>query len=196
MRVSFWNIANIISISRIPLLLILVLFLFTESFILRFSALILCLITLNLDWFDGYFARKFKVSTKFGQILDIMVDRIVENVLWIVFAVLVIVPLWAPIIIVMRSFSTEAMRAIAYTKGKTTFGMMKSALGKALVASRISRGLVNTSKTAVFTLAIIYHIYQFPWLESILFWFTVYVVGYCATRGLLVIWDNRDLLSE
>lgn len=196
MKKTFWNIANITSFSRIILLLILVMFLFAESFILKFSALILCVIVLNLDWFDGYFARKFNVATKFGQIFDVMVDRIVENVLWIVFAFLQIVPVWAPIIIAVRGFSTEGMRAMAYAKGKTTFGMMKSRLGKALVASRISRGLVNISKTLVFALAIIYYIYQFAWLRDALFWLTVYVVGFCAVRGFFVVWDNRGLLIE
>lgn len=196
MKKRFWNIANLTSFSRIVLLIILVVFLFTESFALRFSALILCLIVLNMDWLDGYFARKFNVATKFGQIFDVMVDRIVENVLWIVFAFLQLVPVWAPIIIVIRGFSTEGMRAMAYAKGKTTFGMMKSKLGKALVASRISRGLINISKTLVFTLAIIYYMYQTMWLYDVLFWFTVYVVGFCAVRGFFVIWDNRGLLIE
>ena len=51
-------------------------------------ALALTIIAFALDGVDGYVARKFHEESKFGALLDIMGDRIVENTYWILFAVM------------------------------------------------------------------------------------------------------------
>lgn len=191
MKEGFWNIANIITLSRIFLLIISVFLLFSNITILQIISLIITFVVLQLDYVDGYVARKFRVATKFGAVLDVVMDRIVENSYWITLAYLKVFPLWAPLIVIIRSFSTDAVRSLALTKGKATFEFMHSTLGIVLVASRWSRGLINISKTLTFMLGIYQFIYNVPSLELPLLILVTWTVAFTLIRGILTIWDSR-----
>ena len=82
--------ANFISIFRIFVMFYAVYLIYTcqgntSAYI---WALILTIIAFALDGVDGYVARKLHEESKFGALLDIMGDRIVENTYWILFAVM------------------------------------------------------------------------------------------------------------
>jgi phosphatidylglycerophosphate synthase len=80
-----------------------------------------------LDWFDGYIARKFKICTKIGSLIDTLGDRITENLLLIYFAYERLVPLFIPLIFVSR-FVADLVRHINFGKGHSTFSINKSRL--------------------------------------------------------------------
>ena len=112
-----------------------------------------CVIVLFLlDWFDGYVARLRHEVTELGAVLDIALDRSVENILWITFMYLGLVPLWVPIIFLIRSFVVDGIRGVALARGKSGFGMMYSPLGRFLVASRFMRNLYGLAKGMIFGL--------------------------------------------
>jgi CDP-diacylglycerol--glycerol-3-phosphate 3-phosphatidyltransferase len=110
--------ANLITLARLPLLLILVGLLFVPSFGVRLIVLFL------MDLFDGYVARLRHEVTEIGPVLDIALDRSVENILWITFMYLGLVPLWVPIVFLIRSFVVDGIRGVALARGKSGFGMM------------------------------------------------------------------------
>jgi len=108
---------------------------------------------LLLDAVDGYVARKLKQTSDFGALFDIVGDRVVENVFWIYFAVVGLIPFWFPIIVIARGFVTDGLRSTAFAKGKTAFGdktMMRSRWTRALTSSRASRSLYGIVKTVAF----------------------------------------------
>ena len=49
-------------------------------------AVVLLPVLFLMDWFDGYVARTKNQVSDLGSVLDIAIDRVVENVLWLVFA--------------------------------------------------------------------------------------------------------------
>ena len=101
--------------------------------------------------------------------LDILGDRVVENIYWIVFAVLGWVPVWIPLIVVTRGILTDGVRSIALEQGYTAFGattMMKTKLGHFLVASNFSRGTYAVTKALAFALMILCN---FPFASMTLF---------------------------
>ena len=195
-KAKFWNIANEVSLSRLLILPFLIYFLYTDIFQLKLTALILSIIVIAMDALDGYLARKYNAATEFGAVLDVAIDRIVENIFWITLAHLRVFPIWAPLIVITRGFLIDAVRTMALTKGKQTFDMMKSKWGYALVASHLSRGLYGISKVLVFVLGILTLMYPIPWLNSIVYFTTVYVVIFCILRGIFTIWDSRNLLED
>jgi CDP-diacylglycerol--glycerol-3-phosphate 3-phosphatidyltransferase len=195
------SLANLITLARLPLLLILVGLLFVSNFAVRLCGLGLLIVLFLMDWFDGYVARLRQEVTELGAVLDIAIDRAVENILWITFMYLGLVPLWVPIIFLIRSFIVDSIRGVALTRGKSGFGMMHSPLGRFLVASRFMRALYGLSKGVIFGLLYLTWalalkdpnilITLHP-LNQVLIFFTT---GLCLIRGLPVIQDGRILFQ-
>jgi CDP-diacylglycerol--glycerol-3-phosphate 3-phosphatidyltransferase len=127
--------ANLITLARFVLLYVLV-WLAYQPPLWQVGNMPLLVLIFVLDGVDGYVARKYHETSLFGAILDIAVDRIVENVLWIVLADLDLVPVWVPILFVTRGFLVDSIRANAASEGETPFGMMRTKLGEFLVAGR------------------------------------------------------------
>jgi len=203
--------ANLITLIRLGLVFVVVA-LFNINFYANAAMFALTILIIVMDWADGYVARKKGTASDFGALFDIAGDRIVENVLWIYFAVVRLVPFWVPMVVLARGFVTDLLRSVAFaTKGKTPFGkktMMKSGWARALVSSRFSRGIYAFSKVvafcylaAILTLRSAISEFSLPIQASVLNTtiiigsIIVYItVGMCIIRGLPVIWDGRKYL--
>jgi len=203
--------ANMITLVRLLLVFVIVA-LFNLNFYANAAMLIMTILIIAMDWADGYVARKQGKSSDFGAIFDIAGDRIVENVLWVYFAVIQMVPFWVPMVVVTRGFITDLLRSMAFAKGKTPFGektMMDSKWAKALVSSRISRGIYAFSKVIVFCylaaiLTLKSAVTEFSLsipgsvLSGLLIAGSVIVyitVAMCIIRGIPVIVDGRKYLT-
>ena len=146
--------ANLITGGRVLLLFLAAAFAISESSPLAWLAVPLGVAVLLMDWLDGLAARRYGCESRVGGLLDIVGDRIAENVWWVVFAYLRLIPLSVPIMVLSRGFLTDALRSYALSKGFTAFGketMMRSRIGYALVASRASRAAYGVSKSLAFT---------------------------------------------
>ncbi|MFL5449021.1 MAG: CDP-alcohol phosphatidyltransferase family protein [Gemmatimonadales bacterium] len=75
--------ANWITLSRFPLLLVNILILYFGSPAVRLAGVGLLFVGLMLDTVDGIVARKTGQSSLFGSVLDIAADRTYELVLWV-----------------------------------------------------------------------------------------------------------------
>jgi CDP-diacylglycerol--glycerol-3-phosphate 3-phosphatidyltransferase len=196
------SLANLITLARLPLLLIIVGFLFVPYFWVRLAGLALLIVLFLMDWFDGYVARLRNEVTELGAVLDIALDRSVENILWITFMYLGLVPLWVPIVFLIRSFIVDGIRGVALVRGKSGFGMMYSPLGRFLVASRFMRALYGLAKGVIFGLLYLTWtlalkdpnilITLHPLNQSLIFFTT----GLCIIRGLPVLQDGRCLFRS
>lgn len=204
--------ANVITVARVVLVFFAI-YLFGESFWGNLFGTLVVAAVIWMDAWDGYVARKLGIASKLGALLDITGDRIVENALWIYFAVVNMVPLWMPLVVISRSFVVDSLRAAAYAEGKTAFGadtMMKTPLTKFLVASSFSRGLYGFAKAAVFIWLGIIKIFVSAAAEEMFLlphWLfrTVVELGgllayvtvvLCVLRGLPVIYDSWPLVIK
>ena len=155
------NSANIVSVVRIFVAYIAIALLYNHSTWAYISAFLLTAIAFAMDGLDGYLARKLNQSSKWGAVLDILGDRIVEVSYWIVFAVMGWISILFPMICVARAFTTDGIRSIALSKGFTAFGetsMQSSKIGKFICASRFMRISYAVAKVAAFILLIVAHI--------------------------------------
>ena len=107
--------ANFISIFRIFVMFaaVYLIYAFQGNTAAYVWALALTIIAFALDGVDGYVARKFHEESKFGALLDIMGDRIVENTYWILFAVMGWLNILFPLIAITRGFITDTIRSAA-----------------------------------------------------------------------------------
>jgi CDP-diacylglycerol--glycerol-3-phosphate 3-phosphatidyltransferase len=195
--------ANFITILRTILAFVAVSLLFVSTKQMYFAAFILTILVIWMDGLDGYVARKFNECSKFGALLDILSDRVVENVYWITFLALGWIPLWIPLVVVSRGIITDGLRSLALEQGYTAFGsstMMQSGLGKFIVASNFSRFSYAVFKAIAFALMIAAHVpsFDFPHKDTVVLvaYSSVYItVFFCVVRGLPVIIESKRFLK-
>jgi CDP-diacylglycerol--glycerol-3-phosphate 3-phosphatidyltransferase len=109
--------------------------------------------SIALDALDGYIARAKKLATPVGAQVDILGDRMIENVYFTYFAVVGMVSLWLPVFFFTRGAATDFLRGLALRAGHSGWGanaMLQTWWGKTLVASRWSRGLYAGMKCLCF----------------------------------------------
>jgi CDP-diacylglycerol--glycerol-3-phosphate 3-phosphatidyltransferase len=93
------------------------------------------------------------MATPVGAQLDILGDRMIENVYFTYFAVVGMVSLWLPVLFFARGAATDFFRGLAMKAGHSGWGanaMLRTWWGQALVASRWSRGLYAAMKCLCF----------------------------------------------
>src|SRR5229473_2934194 len=77
------------------------------------AAVGLTVAAIALDALDGHIARKKKMATPVGAQLDILGDRMIENVYFTYFAVVGMVSLWLPVFFFARGAATDFLRGLA-----------------------------------------------------------------------------------
>lgn len=79
---------------------------------LQISAAILFIIASITDFLDGYLARKFNVITTFGKFWDPLADKLLINCTLFCLASPQqnLVPIWIPIILLIRDFIIDGLR--------------------------------------------------------------------------------------
>jgi len=70
------------------------------------------------DFFDGYYARKYKLVTDFGKVMDAIADKILVNGLLIILACNGFISVIVPVIVITRDTFTDAIKAASSKKGK------------------------------------------------------------------------------
>lgn len=189
--------ANLITLTRFLLLFLLVTMAYQASPSWQLLDAPLLLVIIALDGLDGYVARKLGETSVFGSIFDIAVDRVVEITLWVVLGHLGLVPIWVVMVFIVRGTIVDSIRYVAISEGQTAFGMMRSPLGRFLVAGRFMRALYGTVKALTFGWILL--IQPLPalvpghWAEWSGTWAVVTLtlvlasVGLCLLRGLPVV---------
>ena len=120
---------------------------------LNLLAVALTVTAIALDALDGHLARSKKMATPVGAQIDILGDRIIENMYFTYFAVVGMVSLWLPMLFFARGAATDFLRGLALKAGHSGWGanaMLQTWWGRALVASRWSRGVYGALKCVCF----------------------------------------------
>jgi CDP-diacylglycerol--glycerol-3-phosphate 3-phosphatidyltransferase len=86
------------------------------------------------DWLDGYFARRRKQVTAFGQFVDPLADKLLTVAAFVSLVQMGLAPAWMVAIILGRDFAVTALRSFAYTRG---VAMPASPLGKIKMVAQI-----------------------------------------------------------
>lgn len=142
--------ANWITLSRFPLLLVTVLILYFGSPGAQLAGAALLFVGLMLDTVDGMVARRTGSTSLFGSVLDIATDRAYELVLWMCYADLDLISAAIPLIVVVRTTLTDALRSLGIAAGAAPFDQQRTAIGRFLVASPWMRTAYSAGKIITF----------------------------------------------
>lgn len=195
--------ANIITLSRVPLLALILWLLQLPTPTPRLIAVPLVLILILMDTFDGLIARARGETDVLGSVLDIAADRMVEYVLWVYLSHLGLISVIIPIVVLARGTFVDAIRSVAPARGIAPFEMMSTSLGRFLVKSSWMRTSYAIVKAAAFILLSLSHALMtgdYPLGETLLLpaqitaWLAL---GFCLVRGIPVLIEApRFLASE
>ncbi|HUQ51365.1 MAG TPA: CDP-alcohol phosphatidyltransferase family protein [Gammaproteobacteria bacterium] len=190
--------ANLVTLSRLLLLLVVVWLFYQPPSWWSLASFFLIVFIFVSDGLDGYIARKRNETSLFGALFDIAGDRITELTLWIVAADTDLVPIWVPLVFIIRGVIVDTIRSSnAVAEGVAPFALMRSTLGKFIVAGKFMRILYAVAKAAAFSGLALQHpapvllpaFWDYiGWLLTWLTYFFVYLsVVLCIARGLPVI---------
>jgi CDP-diacylglycerol--glycerol-3-phosphate 3-phosphatidyltransferase len=131
------NLANRITVARIMLVPVIMFFLQVklpdihfEQFSITYNQIIATLIFIiaaSTDSLDGYIARKRKLVTNLGKLLDPLADKLLISAVLIYLVELNKIEAWIVIVIIGREFAITGLRQIALLEGMV---MAASKLGK------------------------------------------------------------------
>ena len=192
--------ANFISIFRIFVMFLAVylIYCFEGNTTAYVWALALTIIAFSLDGVDGWIARKFNEVSKFGALLDIMGDRIVENTYWMLFAVMGWINILFPLIAITRGFITDTIRSAAMEKGLTPFGMQVNPICKWITGSKFMRITYAVAKVLAFVLIVtakIPGIAPADIIWAVAYWTAVVAIIFCVVRGLPVVIEAKRVIE-
>jgi CDP-diacylglycerol--glycerol-3-phosphate 3-phosphatidyltransferase len=195
--------ANLVSLLRTLLALLVIALLFVPTQAIYLLCFGLTVLVVAMDALDGYLARKLNESSKLGAVIDILGDRVVEQVYWVTFLALGWLPLWVPLVVIVRGIVVDGFRAMALEQGFTAFGtstMQQSPLAKLIVSSKFSRTTYAVTKAAAFAFLILGHTPGFPpavnGAITLVGLICTYVsVAFCVARGLPVLMEGRRFLA-
>jgi len=183
------------------------------AIVLGICALALTICAIGLDGLDGYLARRLRMTSALGAQLDILGDRVIENLFFIYFAASGQISVWVPVIFFVRGVLTDFLRGIAASRGPTDNRASSSEFQRnwmlvekwsaQIVASHASRGAYAALKCVCFCALGVEWIArhaQTPatakWSSTIHFAVSGIVfatVAFCVLRALPVFWEGlRD----
>tara|TARA_B100000900_G_scaffold191757_1_gene162299 strand:+ start:66 stop:656 length:591 start_codon:yes stop_codon:yes gene_type:complete len=97
-------------------------------------AILFFLIASLTDFLDGYIARKLRLVTDFGKLIDPLVDKILTSAVFIILTQENMIPAWITITIISREFLVTGLRLLASNQGKV---LSADSLGKWKTTSQI-----------------------------------------------------------
>lgn len=133
------NTPNKLTIARIILSPIFMVFFMMENVYCRALSLLIFTVAALTDLWDGYLARKYGIITGFGKFMDPLADKILTSTAFISFAALGYVKPWMILLIIFREFFITGLRSLAAYRGlvisPTYTAKIKTVLQMATIAA-------------------------------------------------------------
>lgn len=147
------NIANKLTLIRILMVPIFVVFMYFNFENSRIIATFIFALASFTDYLDGHLARKNNLVTNFGKFADPLADKILVAAALICLTEIGDIPAWSVIIIIAREFAITGLRIIAASENIT---IAASPLGKIKTVTQfISLIMLLTNFTMLYKPAIL-----------------------------------------
>ncbi|MFH0992568.1 MAG: CDP-diacylglycerol--glycerol-3-phosphate 3-phosphatidyltransferase [bacterium] len=117
MKVAFTP-PNQLTYLRILLSPVFMLLIFSSNIVLKQLSVVVFIIALMTDWYDGWVARKWGYISRWGTFIDPLADKFLTSAAFISFVLLDLVPSWSVWIIVIRDITITFLRSYAEYKDK------------------------------------------------------------------------------
>jgi len=188
---------NQLTLLRILLTPVFAYLLLSESPLNRQLSLLLFIIAALTDWYDGWFARKFGDTSRWGKFLDPLADKILSSVALLVYVRLGLVDGWMVWIVIVRDFLITGLRSYAEYKDQP------------IVTSKTAQAKTFGQFVVIYYILILYVARSVPPIYSewggtietlmhplVLFGMMLTVTLSTVGTGIAYLFDNRKFLRE
>jgi CDP-diacylglycerol--glycerol-3-phosphate 3-phosphatidyltransferase len=194
------NLPNKLTISRFVLTVLFLVVLFSRVRFHETVALGLFVAAGVSDFLDGYLARRHKLITNFGFLMDPLADKIMVCSAFIAFVGLGWMPAWMAVVVVARELAITGLRLLAASKNVL---LAAEGYGKHKTISQIAAIIAIFLKEgyrewgawgqAVFGGAAFGHEAWIWYVAAAAKWLAVALT---FTSGALYLWNNRALYLD
>ena len=165
------DLETLLRIALVPVCLIL---LYAGQFVWSAAVFALACVT---DFLDGKIARRNKLITNFGKFADPIADKILTVTMMIFLSSLHMLPVWLPVIVVIRELMVDGLRLIAMEKGRV-----------------VAAGWSGKIKTVLQMITILTALLLFN--EHYINILSLAVCALTIFSGVQYFWELRDLFRE
>ena len=193
------NLPNKLTVSRFLLTIAFVAAIYSTLPFHETMALALFVVASITDYYDGMIARRDKLITNFGILMDPLVDKILVCSAFIAFVGRGWLPAWMAVIIVARELAVTGLRLLAASRSVVlsaeTLGKHKTTMQIVAIISTLIRGSYmqwgDGGKMAFGSL-----IMDKPWVDLftvVTQWLAVFLT---LLSGAQYLWRNRHLYMQ
>ncbi|GAA0399969.1 CDP-diacylglycerol--glycerol-3-phosphate 3-phosphatidyltransferase [Acrocarpospora corrugata] len=108
--VSTWNIANALTVARLAIVPVFIVFLFVDGEGWRIAAFAVFLVASITDQLDGWLARRYGLITDFGKIADPIADKALIGSALVCLSLLGEIAWWVTVVIIARELGVTLLR--------------------------------------------------------------------------------------
>lgn len=190
------NLPNKLTLLRIVLAFFFMLFLFMHGVVWKALALVTFLTAALTDFFDGYFAKKYNMSTDFGKMMDPVADKVLTLAAFLAFVEMELIPAWMVVIIVAREMLITGLRMARVAKMNDVLAADRGGKNKT-VSQIVSISVIlifvllkeiGPGKLAFWTPSVE------EWGTKIIFFLMLITVTFTISSGVSYIATNRKYL--
>jgi len=190
------NVPNQLTVSRFVLTAAFLVAVFVDFPLHKTVSLLLFSAASLTDYFDGRIARRDKLITNFGILMDPLADKILVCSAFIAFVGLAWMPAWMAVIVVGRELAITGLRLLAASKNLVLaaerFGKHKTISQIVAILSILVQHCYEEAGLAG-KLIFGFHLFGKPWVE----WFApaalLVAVALTLASGVIYLWRNRAL---
>jgi CDP-diacylglycerol---glycerol-3-phosphate 3-phosphatidyltransferase len=188
---------NQLTFLRILLTPVFVAFLFSANLLLRQCSVIVFILAMLTDWYDGWVARRWGYVTRWGTFLDPLADKVVTSAALIAFIYLDLVPPWTVWVIVIRDIAITILRSYSEFNGKP-FDTAPLAKTKTFLqfAAIYYIMLAYVARDTEYFRARYADLLNRLLDPSLLYVLMVFIAAITLLTGILYIIDNRTTVKE
>ena len=129
-KMNIPNRLTVVRIALVPVFLVLMALSDMADWI-KYAALAVYVIASLTDYLDGYLARKKKIVTNFGKLMDPLADKILVAAGFIMIVGAGTIPAWMAVVVIGRDFILNTIRMFGKENGETisagVYGKIKTA---------------------------------------------------------------------
>jgi CDP-diacylglycerol--glycerol-3-phosphate 3-phosphatidyltransferase len=194
------NLPNQLTVARIALTVLFVISLSVPWALGNTAALVLFVLASITDYADGELARRWKMESNFGKLMDPLADKVMMAAAFICLAGDRILPPWVAVVIISREFMITGLRLLAASRGVI---LPAERLGKHKMAWQIVAVifflLLSSARELVVIVASLAPLSRnWPWhMASTVGWVLIAIaLGLTVYSGVGYLWKHRGLISE